>query len=151
MSDGSDPNASRSTAMRPSVPTKQAPPISPTPRVPPWAPDKTTPADLPHLFPGVSVAIDDHSAGILVTGAVVFHEKFHRPRVVGPRCPLNDVVVVLAPIQLADVIAMGASIAIVWDPGGGPQVEVPIQVRGDWLAGDKALRSEERRVGKESR
>ena len=126
MSGGSDTSASRSTAMRPSVPTK------------------TRAALAADRLARIGLAVDDHAVGVAVVGAAVVHEEFHRARVVGTGGPLDDVVVVLAPVELADVEAMGAGVAVVGEIGRRPEVEVPIQILGDRLGRAEALRPDDR-------
>src|ERR1035441_7896869 len=104
--------------------------------------DETSAAVVTHRFAREGLAIDDDATGILVAGTVTFHEEFHRSRVVRPRRPLDDVVMVLAPVELADVKAVRAGIAIIGKPGRGSQVEVPVQVGGDRLWRGGTLRPE---------
>ena len=52
-----------------------------------------------------------------------------RPGVVGADAPLGDVVVVLAPVDVAPAEAMGVGVAVVGDPGQPVQVGLPVQLR----------------------
>ena len=94
---------------------------------PPLRADKTSASFAADGFTGIRLAVHNHPAGILVRGTSVLDPKFHRPGVIRASRPLNDVVVVLAPIEFADVKAVRARVAVVREPRGRPQVKVPIQ------------------------
>src|SRR5205823_308329 len=64
-------------------------------------------------------------------GAAFHHKRLYGSRIVHPRGPLNDVVMMLAPIQLADVEAMRAHVAVVRQPRRGAEIQVPIQSGGN--------------------
>ena len=81
--------------------------------------DEASAAVTAHGFAGVGFAINDYAAGILVAGAVVLHEEIHRSRVVRIRRPLDDVVVVLAPVEFPNVEAVRTGIAIIRKPRRG--------------------------------
>ena len=50
---------------------------------------------------------------------------------------------VLAPVELADVKAVSTGIAIIRQPGSGPQVEVPVELGGHRLGRAETLRPED--------
>jgi len=112
----SEISALLSTAMRPSVPTKQAPP-----RLRPFRLD--------------NLPINNHTIAILIAGPAILHESFDRTGIVRSGGPLNDVVVMLAPIEFADVEPMGRGDAIIRQPGRRPEIKVPIQTLRNRLAG----------------
>ena len=86
----------------------------------------------------------DHATGILVTGAGFFHEDVHRARIVGRGGPLDDIIMVLAPVEFADIETVGARVAIVREPWRGTEVQVPVQAFGHWFGGAEPLRPENR-------
>ena len=101
--------------------------------------DDAHPAIAPHGLTRIVFAMDHDPVGVLQTQAVTFQEDFDRPRVIGARGPLDDIVVVLAPIQFTDVEAMGAGIAIVGEPGRRAEVKVPVEAVGHRMPGAKLV------------
>src|SRR5205085_2990810 len=84
-------------------------------------------------------AVNDDAIGVLIARAVLLHEDFNGAGIVGCGRPLDDVVVMLAPVEFADIKAVRASIAVIREPGGGSEIEVPIQIGWNGIGRTEAL------------
>ena len=84
-------------------------------------PDKTGAAFTAHRLARKALSINYNAVGVDVTGAIAAHENFHRPSVVSIGSPLHDVVMMLAPIELADVERVRANISVKRDEWRGTQ------------------------------
>src|SRR6266704_6538028 len=91
------------------------------------SPDKAGPALAANRFPREWLAIHHHPVGVLVTRTALFDEDFHRTGIVGARRPLHNVVVVLTPVEFADVEAVRTGVSIIGNPGRRPEVKIPVQ------------------------
>src|ERR1051326_848962 len=94
-------------------------------------------------FAGIRLAVKDYSAGVFVTRAAVFHENLDRTGIVGVGSPLDDVVVVLAPIEFTDIEPVRARNPVVGQPRGRAEIQIPIKAHRDWLGGAETLRPED--------
>src|SRR5689334_12513547 len=74
--------------------------------------DKARAAFSPNRFSRIRFAVDDHATFVAVTGAAVLNPDFHRPGPVGVRGPLNDVVMMLAPVQFPNIKWVRTGVAI---------------------------------------
>src|SRR6516162_6161470 len=74
--------------------------------------DKTRATLAANFFARVSLSIDCGAAGVLVAGTIPLHENLHRTGGIRICGPLDDVVMMLAPIEFANIEAMGPGFAI---------------------------------------
>src|SRR6266478_3607307 len=89
---------------------------------PALGPNKTSPSLAANRLAWIRLSIKHHSTGIPVPRAIVSQENLDRPGVIRVGSPLDNIVVMLAPVQFADVKRMRADISIERDLGSRAQV-----------------------------
>ncbi len=102
--------------------------------------DKTDAAIAPNFFAGIRPAVHCDTAGVAVTGAPVFDPKFHRPGRVGIGAPLDNVIVVLPPVEFANVEAVRPGIAIKREHRRRTEIQIPVEPVGQRFFGRKRFR-----------
>src|SRR5260221_3872471 len=93
----------------------------------PRSSNKAGPSFAPDRFIGIRLAVNDDAARVTVAGAVIFHENLHRAGTISVSCPLHDVVVVLSPIEFADIETVRAGASVVRQPRRWSEIQVPVE------------------------
>src|SRR5262249_33997192 len=104
--------------------------------------DKAGAAFAADLFARVRLPINRDAVGVFVTRAIVLQENFDRPGGIGAGGPLDDIVVVLAPIEFADIEAVRSRDTVEREPRRRPEIKVPIKAVRDWFGRAETLRPE---------